>query len=324
MEHYATLFDRNFLPQGMALHSSLRRCSSTDFTLWILCLDDESHELLTRLGFADTRLLRLSECETGELRVARANRSYGEYCWTLASHLFSFVFEHDPAVHRVTYVDADVYFLADPAKFIRELEASGKSVLITEHAYAPAWADYARTAGIYCVQFVTFSRDPAALQLLQQWQQQTRAQCSSDPSQGGFGDQVYLDDWPRKASHLVHVLDHRFRTLAPWNADHAASRGDAAPPTLFHFHGLRLLGARWVQWAAGYPVRAPATRTIYLQYEAALQAACAALNRLAPDYRPHQAPRTIANWLRLGWGVARQRTTLHRKQKYAANGCPAP
>lgn len=323
MEHYATLFDRNFLPQGMALHRSLRQWSSTGFTLWILCLDDESHEFLGKLGFADTRLLRLCDCETRELRAARANRSYGEYCWTLASHLFSFVFEQDPLVGRLTYVDADVYFLADPFQLIRELETAGKPVLITEHAYAPAWAHYAHTTGIYCVQFVTFTRHAAALELLRQWQDQASAQCSSDPSQGGFGDQAYLDDWPRKAARLVHVFDHRFRTLAPWNADHAASRENAAPPALFHFHGLRLLGAGWVQWAAGYPVRDPATREIYLQYEAELEAACAVLNRLAPDYRPRQSPLSVAGWLRLCWGVVGRRITLHRMQKHAANGSPA-
>jgi hypothetical protein len=316
MEHFATLFDRNFLPQGLALLQSLQRTASRPFRLWVLCLDQDTYSILHGLRRDDLELLRLEDCETPELRRARANRSYGEYCWTLGCHLFSFVFDRNPEVRRLTYLDADMYFLSDPTTCLQELESSGKSVLITEHAFAPAWAHYAKTAGTYCVQYVTFTRTGAALQLLATWQTQTRAQCSSDPGKGGYGDQAYLDEWPTSHSDIVHVLDHRYRTLAPWNSDFAAGLGSGTPPLFYHFHGLRILGRRCVLLAAGYPLNQARTKAIYDQYLAELRAALALIKKGTPGYRVKQSPLSFVGWLKLGWGAVCNRLVLRRRLLY--------
>jgi hypothetical protein len=312
MEHFVTLFDHNFIPQGLALLESLRRTSRAPFRLWIVCLDGETYDMLAAIDLPDAALLKLHECETAALRETRSNRSYGEYCWTLASHSFSFVFDRAPDVQRLTYLDADLYFLADPTTVLREFAETGKHVLITEHAYAPEWEHFSRTAGAYCVQFVTFCRSPAALALLAHWQAQTREQCSSDPRPGGFGDQAYLDEWPIRWASIVHVLEHRYRTLAPWNADYAASLPASESAVFFHFHGLRLLGARWIQQAVGYPVRQPATRQIYRQYQEDLHHAVIRLRLVLPGYRPRQSPRSWLGWAKLGWHWVRRRATIRR------------
>ena len=49
MEHFVTLFDSLFLPQGLALHISMER-HLKDYTLWSLCVDDKSHEILNKLN----------------------------------------------------------------------------------------------------------------------------------------------------------------------------------------------------------------------------------------------------------------------------------
>jgi hypothetical protein len=287
MEHYCTLFDRGFLPQGIALHVSLQRHAGP-CTLWVLCLDEETRAALTALSLGGMRLLSLTECETAELKQARADRSYGEYCWTLASHTFTFVFDRDPAVERLTYLDADVFFLGPPRGFFRELELSGKKILITDHAYAPEYAHYVSMAGRYCVQFVTFARDPEAMALLVAWQRQTRESCTSQRDTGAFGDQQYLDEWPVRYPHLVHVLEHRDRTLAPWNADDSARRQPAvgSEAVMFHFHGLRMLSARWIQWGVGYPLDEPATRRFYSLYQAEITAALALAVSRHAEFRP--------------------------------------
>ena len=51
MEHYVTLFDSLFLPQGLALHISMER-HLKDYTLWILCVDDQAHEILSKLNLS--------------------------------------------------------------------------------------------------------------------------------------------------------------------------------------------------------------------------------------------------------------------------------
>ena len=82
MEHYVTLFDSFFLPQGLALHRSMERHVSP-YTLWILCVDDKAHEVLSLLSLPNVRLLKLSDLETPDLLRVKPARSIAEYCWTL-------------------------------------------------------------------------------------------------------------------------------------------------------------------------------------------------------------------------------------------------
>jgi hypothetical protein len=311
MEHYGTLFDEAFLPQGIALHASLHR-HAQPFTLWVLCLDRTTKTALDSLQLSDVQTLALADCETPELRIARGNRSYGEYCWTLASHLFSFVFDRDPTVRRLTYVDADVYFFGSPTSFIRELEESAKPVLITEHAYAPSVAHYAKTAGRFCVQFITFERRPEALALLESWQRQTLESCSSARDSAVFGDQQYLDAWPARYPHLVHILDHRFRTLAPWNADHALKCGDPDSVVFYHFHSFRTISQRWAQWCVGYTLTNPVALRLYSAYQAEILAAFDDLRRSGsrPAFRPFRPG--IGGWLRLARSWVRGQLHLRR------------
>ena len=54
MEHYVTLFDGFFLPQGLALYKSLQRLQEP-FTLWVLCMDERASESLARLNLPSLR-----------------------------------------------------------------------------------------------------------------------------------------------------------------------------------------------------------------------------------------------------------------------------
>jgi hypothetical protein len=148
MEHYVTLFDSLFLPQGLALNISMERHIGS-YTLWILCVDDEVHGVLTKLNLTNVKLLQLSSLETPELLAVKPTRTKGEYCWTLTPFAPRFVFEADTKISRVTYLDADMWFRKNPAPIFREFDASGKDVLITDHAYAPE-LDESKNSGQYC------------------------------------------------------------------------------------------------------------------------------------------------------------------------------
>lgn len=108
-EHYVTLFDAAFLPQGLTLHSSLLR-HGDDFILWILCLDLECLHTLQHLGLPRIRLLDLQNLETSDLLAVKPERTRAEYCWTLTPWSIQWVFEADATALRVTYLDADVFF----------------------------------------------------------------------------------------------------------------------------------------------------------------------------------------------------------------------
>ena len=138
MENFVTLFNNIFLPQGLALHLSMER-HMHNYLLWILCVDDETYNVMKKLDLPNIRLLKLSNLETKELLSVKSERSIAEYCWTLSSFAPRYVFEADKSVKRVTYVDADLWFIKQPRSIFDEFERSGKQVLITEHAYAPKY-----------------------------------------------------------------------------------------------------------------------------------------------------------------------------------------
>lgn len=233
MEHYVTLFDSLFLPQGLALHMSMER-HAVAYTLWILCTDDEVHDALTKLELPNVRLMQLSKLETPELLAVKPTRSIGEYCWTLTPFTPRFVFEADSEVSRVTYLDADMWFRKNPAPIFREFDGSGKHVLITDHNYAAEY-DQSANSGQYCVQFMTFTRDGGEV-VRKWWEERCIEWCYARFEDGKFGDQKYLDDWPTRFADSVHVLSNKELTLAPWNA----TRFPYGNSVTWHFHSLRI------------------------------------------------------------------------------------
>jgi hypothetical protein len=264
MEHYVTLFNKLFLPQGLALHSSLERHAGS-YTLWILCVDETTYDVLGRLNLPNIRLILLSAVETPDLVRVRKERTIGEYCWTLTPFAPRFVFEADSSVSRVTYLDADLFLLRSPSPVFQELERSGKQVLITDHAYAPEH-DQSALSGRYCVQFMAFYRGKSEV-ARKWWEDRCIEWCFNRVEDGKFGDQKYLHDWPERYPDLVHVAKEDGQFLAPWNA----TRFPYSKSVVFHFHGLRLLAGEKVLLTEKYALPDALVQHIYGPYLAALK-----------------------------------------------------
>lgn len=240
MEHFVTLFNSLFLPQGLALHRSMER-HVREYVLWILCVDDETHDVLEKLALPNVRLLKLSAIETEELLSVKPGRTIAEYCWTLTPFAPRFVFEADATITRVTYLDGDLWFRKHPKPIFDELDMSEKQVLITDHAYAPEYDQSARS-GQFCVQFMTFTREGGE-PVRNWWEERCIEWCYARFEDGKYGDQKYLDVWPERFGSLVHVLQDKERALAPWNA----MRFPYGNAVFYHFHGLRILSRKRLQ-----------------------------------------------------------------------------
>jgi hypothetical protein len=263
MEHYVTLFDSLFLPQGLALHLSMERHAGS-YTLWILCVDDAAFKILQRMELPNVRLLQLSKLETAELLDVKAKRSIAEYCWTLTPFAPRFVFEADHTVERATYLDADMWFRKNPLPIFRELEVAGKQVLITDHGYAPEY-DASYLSGQYCVQFMVFTRSGGEV-VRKWWEERCVEWCYARIEAGKFGDQKYLDDWPERFQDEVCVLSDQELMLAPWNA----TRFPYGRAVCWHFHSLRIVemdsSGRLGVDVGDYPLPRVTRQYIYEQY----------------------------------------------------------
>ncbi|MEZ5555447.1 hypothetical protein [Haliea sp.] len=309
MEHYVTLLDSLFLPQVVTLHQSMERHAG-QYSLWILCVDEEAHQVLSSLALSNVRLLKLSDLETPELLSVKHKRSRGEYCWTLTPYAPRFVFEHDSSVQRVTYIDADIWFRKPPDAIFSELDESRKSVLITEHAFSPAF-DLSEPNGIYCVQFITFDRYGGE-KVRKWWEERCIEWCYARVEDGKFGDQKYLEAWVSMFFSDVHVLRDKSLALGPWNA----SRFPFSEGIFYHFHQLRLTASGRVL-VGKFPLPAPLIKYVYRPYLREMKASIAMIEQCGGKVLPQvNGPKllgsirlSLANLISL-FGVIFSRSTL--------------
>ncbi len=256
-ETFVTIFDYNFLPQGIALHRSLIRYLN-NFELWICCLDDEVYDFLEIANLSCVKIFRVSELENFELLKVKKNRTIGEYAWTLTPFLPSYVFKVNSALTRVTYLDADIWFLKSPRIILDIFSRSEKSLLLTPHDFLTR-NDLSSTVGKYCVQFLTVTR--SAQPFLIWWQKLCVDWCYARFDQNRFGDQKYLDLVPSKFPKLYLELSETYLTQGPWNVD----KFDPLEAVLFHFHGLRI-NRNLLHVPNGKSIKRSAYQTFYEPY----------------------------------------------------------
>jgi len=247
--HFCTYFDRNYLTRGLALYESLRRqCPS--FELWILCLDETSHEALSKLKLPATHLIALAqlEREDAQLRDVKTTRTQVEYYFTCSPCLPLFLLRQVPAIDQITYLDADLFFFRDPALVFAEVKQA--SIAIIPHRFHPAFEDRTRF-GRYNVGWISFRRDEQGLACLTRWREQCLEWCYARCELDRFADQKYLDPWPTRYRDVC-VIQHKGANVAPWNvANYNLSNSssgvyvDEQPLVFYHFHYLKRVN-KWV------------------------------------------------------------------------------
>jgi hypothetical protein len=258
-EHFVTCFDSYFMPQGLALYESLLKHNKGSI-LWVICLDKKSFEYLQKSAYPMLRILFIEDLENEKLLSVKSTRTKAEYIWTLSPFIPGWVFDNDPEIPRVTYLDADMCFLSDSSVIYHEFEKSGKEVLITEHAFDKEY-EQSSLLGKFCVQFIVYNRIGSE-EIRKWWEDRCLEWCYNRWEDGKFGDQKYLDQWPILFPEKVHVLQSRDYILAPWNASRYKPNGQI----LWHFHGLRLLTEGRVLLHSRYKISDEIDRDIYYPY----------------------------------------------------------
>jgi hypothetical protein len=246
-------------------------------------MDQESYKVLADLRLPHVHLIALEDFEIGdkELLNAKENRTRIEYYFTCTPSLPLFIFRRFPEVNMITYLDADLFFFADPAVIYDEI--ADHSIAIIGHRFPPNLLEREQY-GIYNVGWLSFKRDKNACSCLQWWRERCLDWCYDRLEEGRFADQKYLDDWPTRFPNVA-VLHNKGANVAPWNLGvyNIHQHGDEVlideqPLIFFHYHGFRQI----TSWLYDpnlavfkvKPTRA-AVRGIYVPYIGALQKAVA-------------------------------------------------
>ena len=297
---FCTYFDSNYLLKGLALYRSLQR-HAPGSTLFVLALDERALQTLRTLALPGLTAVPLAELEAAApaLAATRANRTLVEYYFTCTSSFVRWLRDRVAPGKPLTYVDADLWFVASPEPLFDELR--GQSVTMVAHRFAPALR-HLESHGVYNVGWLSFADDADARACLAWWSERCIEWCYDRVDNGRFADQKYLDAWPARFKG-VHAIANPGANVAPWNvgSQPVARRGGvlfagAAPLLFYHFAAFKRL-TPWLfePGLAGYGARmTPALRDLL--------------------YRPYVAEcRVIERWLRHaapdfgnGWGSVRR------------------
>ncbi len=261
MNTYCCYFDHRYLPRGLAMIRSLKAWDASA-VVWVLCLSEECHRILAKIGEPGVNLLSPRDLEEAypALGEARSNRSLIEYYFTCTPSLVRFVLTRSDEGDVVTYVDSDLYFFSDPRPLFAELGSNAISII--PHRFPPK-LQYLEKFGLYNVGWMSFRNDPRGRAVATWWQDRCNEWCYDVLDGDRFADQKYLDRIATDFEGVV-VLTHRGANLAPWNlGGHSLSYRDGGivvdgqwPLIFFHFHGLRRVG-KWIYIPGHFRYKAP-------------------------------------------------------------------
>ena len=248
MLHFATLFDINYLSRGLALLDSLKKHSSSQLKLFVLCLDKETENFFKKNEFEHVVTINLNSIESwkNELAVSRENRTLVEYYFTLSPALPLYILENFKEIDFITTLDADIVFYDDPNLVFNSFK--NHSILITPHRFSEK-RKHLEVHGKYNVSFQSFRNDETGNQCLKWWLEKCIHWCKDemDLKNNRYADQKYLDEFELIYGEKVKVLTEIGAGLAPWNIDnYTIGYNDSKlfvnsePLIFYHFHHFRI------------------------------------------------------------------------------------
>ncbi len=254
---------------------SIEKETSQSVKFVILCLDDETYEVLMRLNITNWQLILLSEFQDVEVLALRSVRAWREFCWTLAAAILNYVIQKSENGQIVVYVDADCYFFNDLSLVTSQLSSSVE-ILIHEHRFSPDRIGWATSSGRFNVGVIAGTVGEQFISCISRWRDQVIIECTLDPLNGKCGDQTYLNEWPEMYSKL-RIMSSKGAGVGPWNMlsykvglDSGIVKIDEEDLIFFHFSRFKVIhiGPFHINYvsAEGYNVPNIIEKLIYKEY----------------------------------------------------------
>jgi hypothetical protein len=255
-------------------------------------MDELTRIILTQLKPSRVRLLGRDVIESydPELTSTMHNRTTREYLWTMTPTFVLRTLESFPEIDVLTYLDADQYFFNFPETIKKDLGTN--TCLIHEHRFSKG-LEFMAVNGIFNVGVMSFKNTQNGRNILRWWREKCIDWCYSEPLDGKFGDQGYLNDWPQRFEG-IHVTNHIGIGVAPWNmASYNFSFDTQATPhvdlekiIIFHFHGLKLLHPCLILLMENtlYKIPSSALEVCYLPYCKSLLRSYLKICEVFPDF----------------------------------------
>jgi hypothetical protein len=282
MRIFCTVFDKNYMFQGLALYNSLKRVAGT-FKLYVLCMDEITYSTIAKLNQNNLIPVNLDSLLDREVNALRDRTTHGQFCWACQPLICQFILD-EFNVDMVTYLEADSLFFSDPEVLFQEL--NDMSVTLSTHNYSPEF-DKTSSSGRFCTQFNAFKNTSEGREVLDDW----RTLCFKyDKSRLTFyPGQLLLNEWPEKFN-CIKILDNQGAGVAPWNIQRykfSTENGDPyvdnTPIVFYHFHSYgRYVNGDHV--LGSYPIPKTVIDFIYHRYVNEIREAEAWVQSIDPEF----------------------------------------
>jgi len=231
---YCTIFDRNYLYQGVALYKSLK--SHTDgFNLYALCMDETAYSLIKSMELEGLIAVHVEDILTATLERVRGRTTKGQFCWVCQPVICQYILANYH-VDMVTYLEADSLFFSNPEILFDEM--GNNSVSLVAHNFSDEF-DNSQAAGKFCVQFNAFRNDRIGLAVLEYWREWCFKYNKYEPLK--YPGQTNLDHWPETFENVA-VIRNLGAGVAPWNINgyqldvDTATQVNGETVVFYHFH----------------------------------------------------------------------------------------
>ena len=270
---YCTILSKSRFYQFLALVISISQVTKDHFTFYVLCVDKECYQLLKKLGWKNIILYYDEDEMNQQIILLKQERKLHEYCWTLKASLMELIFNKNPKVNRVTYMDSDLFFWKSPEILFKN-QPDSSVLLIKEEKYNPEWKrefvqKLTEITGKYNSGFVSFRRDKNSLACLKWWKEKSIESCTISPKELKFGDQKYLDEMPQLFSN-VNEISTPGVNIGPWNYRkyHFARKQkevfiDQTLLVFYHFSGIRILDSKHIKMVHNKEENIPFVYEVY-------------------------------------------------------------
>lgn len=249
--HLSMILSESNLFKLIPMYVSLENCCS-DFKLFILCMNDSVYNILNKIGFKNIILVQLKDIEEDnhDLLIAKSNRIFHEYCWTLKPIFLYYVINKYDDAKYYAHVDADLFFYSNLDYIFNE--NSEASIFLIDHRNSDEFKHYYELSGLYNTGFVGFKNNDEARVAVKLWGDRCLKKCTVeyDTVNKTFGDQRYVEDWPNIFQN-VHIVNSIGANAALWNIKNYKAYKknnivylDESPLLFYHFSGIIILGER--------------------------------------------------------------------------------
>lgn len=245
---YFTLCSNNYLPFAHCLGQSIKAFDPQ--ARFVIGLVDKLDAQINYSLLEEFEILPCFDLGYSEFQGMLSRYNIIEFNTAVKPFYFSYLFDKNPSVTEIFYLDPDLFFYQNPNLMLSEFQDA--DILLTPNLiYTQAQPSTGELAslrhGMYNLGFLGLRRSEEALRLISWWKERLIEHCRIDKCWGIFVDQKWMDLAPLFFDR-IKLVKHPGWNMAWWNFNERKLIQNASgysvnkrevPLVFFHFSGFK-------------------------------------------------------------------------------------